>query len=229
MSWLSKLLTSSIGQKIIMSLTGLFLCLFLVVHLAGNLQLLIDDGGLAFDKYTYKMTHSPLIKIISYGNYFFILLHAVQGIWLKYRNSKARGVSYAKGSSKTASFSSRYMAVLGMVILFFIIVHLANFWYVMKFGSLQTEIIDGKEIKRLYPLVVTVFSQWWYVLIYVIGLLGLAYHLWHGFASAFQSVGLSHPKYTPIIRTVGYIFSVVVPVGFALIPLYFFFQTLNLI
>ena len=88
MKWIANFLLSSLGKKLIMSLTGLFLCLFLVVHMLGNLQLFVDTDGEAFNLYAYQMTHNPLIKIIAYGNYFFILLHAVQGILIYYTKQK---------------------------------------------------------------------------------------------------------------------------------------------
>ncbi|MDX1409470.1 MAG: succinate dehydrogenase, partial [Saprospiraceae bacterium] len=133
MQWIRTFLTSTIGQKLVMSLTGLFLILFLMVHLAGNLQLLNDDGGEAFNTYAYFMTHNPLIKTISYGLYFFILLHSIQGIALKVGNRKARRVRYAKGSYPTASFASKNMALLGILIFAFLCLHMGDFWYKMKF------------------------------------------------------------------------------------------------
>ena len=96
MSWLINFFTSSIGRKIIMSLTGIFLILFLTVHLIGNLQLLIDDGGETFNLYAKMMTTNPLIKIISYGNYFFIFLHAVLGICLLYTSPSPRDATLSR-------------------------------------------------------------------------------------------------------------------------------------
>jgi len=111
MGWLLRFLNSSIGQKITMSLTGLFLMLFLVVHLAGNLQLLHDDGGEAFNAYSYFMTHNPLIKVISYANYFFILYHAYRGISLWLQNRAARGkTKYAAQYTRQREIASRNMA-----------------------------------------------------------------------------------------------------------------------
>ena len=122
MKWLTHYLTSSIGRKLTMSLTGLFLILFLIVHLVGNLQLLKGDEGEAFNKYSYFMTHNPLIKTISYGLYFFILLHSYQGLLLWWQNRNAAGgmKRYAVSSTKTSSFASRSMAWLGTLILIFL-------------------------------------------------------------------------------------------------------------
>ena len=126
MKWIVNFLLSSIGRKLIMSLTGLFLCLFLVVHMVGNLQLFIStDGysdGYVFNMYAYTMTHNPLIKIISYGNYFFILLHAIQGILISIHNKRAKGAGYeGKEISDTdAKLASRNMIWLGVLIFAFI-------------------------------------------------------------------------------------------------------------
>lgn len=133
-NWFSRFITSSIGQKLIMSLTGLFLIIFLIVHLIGNLQLMSDDGGQAFNEYAYFMTHNPLIKTVSYGLYAFILLHAIQGIMLWRRNKSARGgEGYAVKVNRVAGNNSRvssvYMGALGTVILIFILIHMYQFGY----------------------------------------------------------------------------------------------------
>ncbi|WP_235297248.1 succinate dehydrogenase cytochrome b subunit [Portibacter marinus] len=221
MNWIVNFLTSSIGRKLIMSLTGLFLILFLVVHLAGNLQLLTNDGGEAFNTYAYFMTHNPLIKFISYGNYFFIILHAVIGILLYFKNRKAKGSSYAvSGSSDETSWSSKNMALLGTLILAFIFIHMGDFWFKMKFGNMPDVMSAslGVPVKDLFTRVSTAFDNPVLVIIYLIGQVVLAFHLWHGFASAFQTLGLNHPKYTPIIQGVGKIIAILIPLGFALIP-----------
>ena len=136
MSWLTNFLFSSIGRKIIMSLTGIFLILFLTVHLIGNLQLLAGDGGEKFNIYADFMGHNTLVQIISKGNFFFILLHAVIGIVLWFQNKAARGSRYAVQTKANTSFASRNMAWLGIVILGFISVHLYQFYLQMKFPDL---------------------------------------------------------------------------------------------
>lgn len=130
------LFTTHIGRKIIMALTGLFLCLFLVVHLIGNLQLLYNDGGYSFNKYALFMTSNPLIKTVSYGLYAMILLHAIKGLFLAYKNTQARKKGYAvQAGSKNSSWSSRNMAILGSVIFIFIGIHMGDFWREYKFGD----------------------------------------------------------------------------------------------
>ncbi|MEP7269830.1 MAG: succinate dehydrogenase cytochrome b subunit [Saprospiraceae bacterium] len=227
MNWIASFLKSSLGKKVIMSLTGLFLCLFLVIHLLGNLQLLKNDGGMAFNTYTYFMTHNPLIKVVSYITYAFILLHSIQGILLYFENKKSRPTGYAKKNSPGNTFASRNMALLGSFIFIFLGVHMGDFWLKMKRGVLDMVSYEGYDhIWNLYSRVDLAYKEWWIVLFYVLSMILLAYHLRHGFQSAFQSLGFSHPKYTPIIKGIGNLFSVLIPIGFAIIPIirYFFFN-----
>lgn len=226
MKWLVDMLTSTIGRKLIMALTGLFLILFLVVHLSGNLQLIKGDGGRAFNLYAEFMTTFPLIKAISIINFFFILLHIYTSVVLTQRNRAARPVQYAylAGQSTNSSWASRNMGVLGTIILIFLLVHLRGFWYEMHFGGIPTQNYDGKEVKDLYTVVKTAYSQWWYVAFYVICMIFVGFHLLHGFSSAFQTLGLNHKKYTPLIKGLGYAIAVLIPLGFALIPIVMFLQ-----
>lgn len=225
MSWLSDTLTSSIGRKLIMSLTGLFLIVFLIVHLSGNFQLLANDDGEAFNAYAKFMTTNPIIATLSYGLYFFILLHIVMSIILYRKNKAARPVSYKNyNGAANSSWASRNMGILGTVILIFLIIHLRNFWYEMKFGSIPVDQFGNKD---LYLIVSEAFSEWWYVAIYVVCMVALAYHLSHGFASAFSTLGVNHNKYTPFIKKLGIVFAVLVPLGFAAIPVIMFINSLG--
>lgn len=137
MSNFSKAFSSSLGKKLIMSLTGLFLCTFLIVHLIGNLQLFKDDQGMAFNSYSYFMTHFLPIKIISYVLYASIIIHAVYALILTRSNSKARPVGYAAYNGKANSpWTSRNMGILGTIILVFLVVHMSNFWAQYHWGGL---------------------------------------------------------------------------------------------
>ena len=221
MAWFTQFLNSSIGAKLVMALTGLFLILFLSVHLAGNLQLLKDDGGEAFNTYAYFMTHNPLIKVISWGNYFFILYHAFTGIRLWLANRAARGgTNYAVQSTKNSGFSARNMAWFGIIILVFIILHMVQFWGVMHFGDLAEVSYPNhpEPVADLFTLVADTYKNGFFVAFYVVSMGVVGLHLWHGFQSAFQTIGLNHKKYTPLIRFVGMAFSVGLAVGFAVIP-----------
>lgn len=225
MRWIINLLTSSIGLKLVMSLTGLFLCSFLLVHLVGNLQLLYNDNGKAFNEYAVFMTGNPIIKTVSIGLYLLILLHAIQGLILAKINKGSKGSKYAVRTNSNGSWASKNMALLGTLILFFILIHMGDFWWNMKMDRLPYVSYDGgPEIKDLYAKVHASFKVWYIVLAYMIGLLALAIHLLHGFSSAFQTLGIRHKKYTPIIKLVGYIFSILIPIGFAIIPLAIFFS-----
>jgi succinate dehydrogenase / fumarate reductase cytochrome b subunit len=224
MKWLVTFFGSGIGKKLLMSLTGLFLILFLIVHLLGNLQLLKDDGGQSFNVYAKLMTTNPLIKIIAYGNYFFILLHAFVGISLAWYNSKAKGQKYAVSHSMHTSWASKNMALLGTLILAFILIHMGDFWLKMKLDQLPMISypgIDG-EMKDLYFRVSEAFKNPIIVFTYVTGLIVLALHLLHGFQSAFQTLGINHKKYTPIIKFLGVAYAIIIPLGYIIIPVYHF-------
>lgn len=256
MKILAFLFTSSIGRKLVMALTGLFLCLFLVVHLLGNLQLFKHDDGYAFNKYALFMTTNPLIKTVSFGLYAMILLHAIKGIYLAITNRNARKNKYGvNAGSANSHWTSRNMAILGSIIFIFIGIHMGDFWREYKFsddmqwkeyhqdfntGSVTAQKFEatvGQKMfakdtenfhvfiaKDLYGEVWDGFKVWWIVLIYIISMKALAFHLWHGFQSAFQTLGVNHPKYSPIIKGFGYGFAVIVPLLFAIIPIYIFFQ-----
>lgn len=228
-NWFFGFFTTSIGKKLVMALTGLFLILFLVIHLIGNLQLLHDDGGQAFNLYADFMAHNPLIQLVSKGNFFFILLHAFIGTGLWLSNRSARGGRYAvqvtRATQTNAGFAKN-MWFLGVIVLVFIIVHLVEFWSKMKFGTEGIDVtlvdIEGKSVKNLYALVAADFTNLGFVVFYVVCMGVIAFHLWHGFQSAFQTMGWNHPKYTPILQGLGKIYSVVVPALFAFIPVYFY-------
>lgn len=228
MNWITQFLTSSIGKKLVMSLTGLFLILFLVIHLTGNLQLLYRDNGEAFNLYAKFMTTNPLISTISWGLYAFILLHAVQGWLLAYKNRLARGtVRYAVTTTKNVGFASGNMALLGSLIFVFLVIHMGDFWYAMKFTERLPYITyEGQTegVKDLYSKVMVTFRQPWFVVGYVVAMIVLALHLLHGFQSAFQSLGLNHKKYTPVIKFLGVVYSIVIPAAFAAIPLIMYFS-----
>jgi len=221
------LLGSSLARKYWMALTGLFLCLFLTVHLIGNLPILFGHQE-DFNLYAQFMTTFPLIKVVSYGNMALLALHIVDGIVLTVQNRKARPEGYKsyKGSAN-ASWASRSMALLGMLTLIFLIVHLKSFWFEMKFGHVPMMDIDGAQVKDLYTITTEAFHQTWYTLLYVICMIALGFHLSHGISSAFQSMGWSHPTHTPRVKLFGQAFAVLISFGFAIIPLFVWFQYLN--
>jgi succinate dehydrogenase / fumarate reductase cytochrome b subunit len=217
---------SSLARKYWMAATGLFLCTFLVGHLLGNLQLIFitgEEGRQTFNEYALFMTTFPVVRILSILTMISIILHAVDGIMLARQNRAARPVRYVKeNQAANASWASRKMALLGFVTLFFIIIHLRSFWFEMKFGSVPTYTVDGVEYKDLWTITVAAFEQWWYTAFYVVALIGLAFHLSHGAQSAFQTLGVNHPKYTPMIKTVMGAFAWLVPAGFIAVAVFLF-------
>lgn len=222
MNWFTKFLSSTLGKKLIMALTGLFLISFLIIHLIGNLQLLHDDGGRAFNIYAKFMTSNPLIKTVSYLLYTSILVHALWALLLSLQNRKARGGGYAI-TNKSSEWSSRNMGILGTIILIFTVIHMRQFWAEMHWGSVPMATYDGVEVKDLYTIVAFAFEQPVYVILYAVCMVALAFHLWHGFSSAFQTLGLNHLKYNGVINFVGRTFAIVVPAAFAWIPIAMFF------
>lgn len=224
----SALLKSSLAKKYWMALTGLFLCLFLVGHLLGNLQLLGEfnqETAEKFDLYAKFMTTNPAVKILSYLTYISILFHAIDGFMLAFQNSKARKQNYAYSKpEKNSNWTSRYMAVLGSVILIFIIMHMYHFWARMHFSDMPVYKVKGEEIKGLYLIVVAFFTHPQYgmvaTLIYIVAMIALAFHLSHGLKAAFQSLGANHPKYNALIKNFALAYSVLVPLGFIVIAAY---------
>lgn len=220
----SGILGSSIAKKYWMAITGLFLVSFLIVHLLGNLQLLdlSVEGQEKFNVYAKFMTTFPLIKIVSYVLYFSILFHAIDGIVLVRQNRAARPERYRSWKPQRNSiWASRNMGLLGVVILGFIIMHMAQFWYTMHWGPIGT---DSQGNKDLATVVITTYQDGTagiiFVLLYVISMAAIGLHLWHGFASAFQTFGINHKRYSPIIKKMGYGFAVVVPLLYAIIPVF---------
>jgi len=199
-----------------MALTGLFLIIFLIGHVAGNTLLFKDDGGQAFNEYAKFMTTNQIVQVLSLLTYISILGHVVFSILLTIRNKKARPIGYAERNASTnSSWSSRNMGILGTIILVFLVVHLQGFWYEMHWGDLPYVTYDGVEYKDLYSIVVFAFQELWFVIFYVIAMVFLGFHLAYGFVGAFQSLELRHSKYTPAIKTHGLLFSIAVPALFA--------------
>ncbi len=226
MSWVTKTLKSTLGRKLIMALTGLFLILFLTGHVSGNLLLFKGDGGEAFNMYAKFMTTNPAVKLLSYLTYISVIGHVIYSIALSKHNKAARPIGYAESMASTNSaWSSRNMGILGTIILVFLAGHMYSFWFQMHWGSVPTVMYAGEEYKDLFSVVSLAFQQLWMVGLYVVAMIFLAFHLSHGFASAFQTLGLNHKKYSPAIKAVGSIYCILVPALFASMPLYIYFTS----
>lgn len=218
------ILSNSVNRKNLMALTGLFLCLFLVIHLAGNLQLLlpVERAQTQYNFYSQLLSHNYIIKFISYALYLSILVHALDALLLTLQNWRANGgqkyVYDKRGAA--SSWISRNMGLLGSLIFVFLVVHLKDFWFQYKFGVIP---MDAEGHKDIYPVVIAAYGELWYVLVYVVSLLILGFHLWHGFASAFQSLGLYHTRYGKWMKYFGWFYTIVITGGFVLIPLWVYF------
>jgi succinate dehydrogenase / fumarate reductase, cytochrome b subunit len=220
MSWFRIMMTSSIGKKVVMSLTGLFLCLYLLIHLSINLLSLLPDDGQLFNEAAHFMSTNIFIRIMEVVLFAGFIIHIAQSYFITRQNAKARPVGYAvSAANQNSKWYSRSMGILGSIILFFLVVHLKNFWVESRFIGLVDDINGYPD---MYSELKEVFSSPWYDALYLIALGALGYHLLHGFQSAWRSIGIMHKKYTPIIQGVGVAFSVLVVVGFAIIPVFFF-------
>lgn len=211
-------LKSSIGKKVVMGLTGLFLISFLVVHCFLNSFIFLNDGGLMFNTGADFMAHNWVIRFGELVLFAGLIIHMIQALILTLENRKARPVGYnVVNGSANSSWYSRSMGLLGTLLLMFLIIHLMHFWVKSRFTGLPGEDANGHE--NLYAVMQVTFSMLWVVIVYVLAMISLAYHLLHGFQSAFQTLGLNHKKYTPAIKAIGVGFSIIVPFIFALMPI----------
>ncbi|ETX00434.1 MAG: hypothetical protein ETSY1_11190 [Candidatus Entotheonella factor] len=234
------MLTYSTGKKIVMALTGLFLLVFLLEHLIGNLLLVI--GEIPFLQYAEWMgaTWNVPLRIMEIGLFAGFAIHIVDGLILATQNRRARPITYAAQRPRTQStWFSRHMHWTGLVLLTFLVLHLATFFMDARFaldwgvGVPASAYIQPSDLMvnghvlvhagetNLYQKAAAHFSLWWYTALYILAMLFLAFHLIHGFRSAFQSLGWRHATWTPVIRTVGMVYAIAIPAGFASIPIYF--------
>lgn len=262
-------LSYSIGRKIIMGVTGLFLVSFLFVHLGGNALLFIPDQGETFNAFVQFMTSNPVIKVLEWVLFGGFILHIIYAAIVSRQNNSARPTGYAfKGNQgKSSSWFSRNMGWTGTIFLVFLASHITMFWGSYKFGDSngtatlekaythsykikedvkladETMLIESGHyldfeqltaaraagiadqevaIKNMTAIVTESFGQWWIVLLYVVAMVILAFHLNHGFQSAFRSLGFVHTKYTPLITKAGTFIAVFFPLAFAMMPVVYF-------
>jgi succinate dehydrogenase / fumarate reductase cytochrome b subunit len=204
---------SSVGRKLIMGLTGFFLCSFLVVHLYINLFVFKQDAGVVYDAYSEFMATYPLIRPLEIVVFAGFLIHAFIGVWLWFLNRRIRPRRYAVNrASDTSDLSSRVMFITGVVVTVFLVVHINTFFVQSRFFPTG---------ETMYDMVQHAFRNPLYVAFYLVALGFLGYHLKHGFQSAFQTFGLRSPRYKWLIDAVAVIFWLLIPLGFAAMPLYF--------
>jgi succinate dehydrogenase / fumarate reductase cytochrome b subunit len=211
---------SSLVKKYWMALTGLFLISFLVVHATVNAMIFWNDGGVTFNQVAHFFGTNILIRTMEIVLFIGLIAHIVDGLMLWSQNRAARPVKYAmeKGSANRPWYSAS-MGILGTLILLFLVVHLWHFWVKSRFTGLEHWGVDAAGQENLYAVMLEVFRNPWAVLLYVLGCFSLFWHLLHGFRSAFQSLGLNHPRYNGLIAACGTAFSIIVPTVFALMPI----------
>jgi succinate dehydrogenase / fumarate reductase cytochrome b subunit len=213
-------LSSSVGTKLLIGVTGLLLFVYMLLHLAGNL--LILAGPDIFNEYSHKLISNPLIIPIEVGLLLVFLVHVYKAVRMFLANQAARPVAYRKHVSarhtSRKTFSSSTMIASGLFLFVFILVHVKQF----KFGSYYQTVSDA-AVRDLYRTEIEVFQHPLWVLFYVIGTLVVGLHLRHGIASGFQSIGLDHPLYTRRLTTWGLVLAMVIGGGLALIPIWVYF------
>ncbi len=217
MGWLAESLNSSIGKKFVMAVTGICLILFLIVHLIGNLTLY--GGPEAFNGYVETLDIiKPLIRVIELVLALIFILHIFNGVKLWWTNKKARPSKYAvDAKSENTTLFSRTMIQTGSIVFIFLVLHLSTFWVSFNFsGSVHDKAM------AYYSIVLEWFAEGWYAGFYVIAVILLGLHLNHGFQSAFQTFGWNHKKYFPFIKKLGTLYAILMAVGFASIPIYFY-------
>jgi len=210
--------SSSIGKKLIMGITGLFLILFLIVHCFINALIFFNDGGLTFNIGAHFMASNWIIRAGEIVLFIGLLAHIFQALRLTLQNQAARPVKYAYHDGKSNSkWYSRSMGLLGTLLLIFLIVHLSNFWVVSRFTGIPT--VDANGHENLYAVMHETFQNIWIVVLYTLAMGSLFYHLLHGFASAFQTLGWNHTKYNGIIKGLGIWYSIIISLLFAAMPI----------
>lgn len=218
MKW-SEFFTSSVGKKWVMALTGLFLILFLVVHVSLNACIWANDGGKMFNAGAHFMGSTIVPRILEIGLIAGFLIHIIQGLVLEFQNRSKRKKGYAISmGNKGSKWYSRSMGLLGTFILIFLIIHLSHFWIPNRTNQGW---LLGEEL-NLYERMKVVFQNEVTVIVYLLGCFSLAWHLLHGFQSAFRTIGISNKRYLALLNGIGIGFSIIVPLAFAMMPVSFY-------
>jgi succinate dehydrogenase / fumarate reductase cytochrome b subunit len=218
MKW-SEFLTSSVGKKLVMALTGLFLISFLVVHVGINACIWANDGGEMFNKAAHFMGAVVVIRILEVGLFAGIFIHIIQGYVLEFSNRSKRNTGYkVPMGSKGSAWYRKSMGLLGTILLLFFIIHWYHFWIPSRFTGVEETFIDNKPVHDLYSLMKITFQELWVVIVYVFACFSLCWHLIHGFQSAFRTMGVSNHRYLVMIRSAGIAFAIIVSTAFAMMP-----------
>jgi succinate dehydrogenase / fumarate reductase, cytochrome b subunit len=216
---LRQFLSSSIGTKILIALTGLAFFGYLIIHLAGNL--LIFAGGDAFNEYAHKMTGNVLLPVIEIGLAAIFLLHVYKAVTNYFGNARARPARYQEKHwahhTSRKTLSSTTMIVTGSIIFIFTVLHVKQF----RLGTYYEDPVH--HYRDLHRVVLELFSNPIWVAFYVLTMALVGMHLRHGISSAFQSLGLEHPRYNRMVRLLGLWLAIIIAGGFAVIPIWIYF------
>ena len=222
-------MSSSIGKKVAMAISGLFLLVFLLQHMSINMLSVISPD--LFNEVSQFMGTNPLVQgllqpVLMFG----VLFHLGMGIKLELENRAARPVKYAMNNGgANSTWMSRNMIITGITVMLFLILHLYDFWV----HEMQVKYLQGDMSGLIDPMIADSGYRYWQelhekfhdpvrVALYVVSFVFLSLHLLHGFQSAFQSVGFNHRKYTPVIKKLSNIYAIVVPLGFVVVAVYHF-------
>ncbi len=214
-------------RKSIIAATGLFLCIFLIVHLSANSLLLLPESTARslYNSYSTTLRESILIKIVGYVLYLSIILHVVYAAIVTYKNRKARTDRYAVNHKReNSTWASQNMGLLGIFVLVFIVVHMANFWARIKLGIGESVGLDVEGYIDVYEVTYALFHNIYYVAFYSVLMVPLGFHVYHGLKSAFKSLGFYHKKGLRIVAKVALVYAAVMAVGFGVIPLIVYFK-----
>lgn len=221
---MSNFFTSSIGKKFWMALAGIFLILFLLVHLVINLLVIIFKDPMVYNRAAHFMSSNIVIKIIEIALFAGILLHVIYALILQIQNWIARPRRYNKANFANTSFFSKFMIHTAVIILVFLVIHFVDFYIKAKLGHAAEVHVDGIAYHDFATEIVDKFKVLPFVIFYIAAFIFLGFHLIHGFTSAFKTLGWDNRKYTPAIEFLAIVYTVIVVGGFSLIPVLIYFK-----
>lgn len=208
-------------RKSIIALTGLFLCIFLIVHLSANSILVLPEetARSLYNSYSTTLRESPVIKIVAYVLYLSIILHVIYALLITVNNRRAKAKGYLVNQyRRNSSWTSQNMGLLGISILLFIVVHLANFWARIKLGMGEGVGLDANGHVDVYEVTYSLFQNGYYVVFYTLLMVPLGLHLHHGLKSAFMTLGFYHKRGLRTIAKISLVYAIIMAVGFGIIP-----------
>jgi succinate dehydrogenase / fumarate reductase cytochrome b subunit len=221
---MSSIFTSSIGKKFLVSLAGVFLILFLLVHLGINLTVILFDDPMVYNRAANFMASNIVIKVFEIILLGGILLHVIYALIIQVQNWIARPRRYSRANYSNTSFFSKFMIHTAAIILVFLVIHFTDFFFRFKFGKSSEVVVEGVIYHDFATEVIDKFKMLPFVIFYIAAFMFLGFHLIHGFQSAFRTLGLDNRKYTPAVHVLGIIYSIIVVAGFSVIPLVIYFM-----